>query len=71
MTEDPVTMVAVVGDAQADGVVEIESETPNRPHLRYRDGQASQLTHCAIKLANKLNPKIPPCYVNGSPVGFC
>ncbi len=39
--------------------------------LRYADGKVSVNTHCAIQLANALNPAMPALYVNGEPVGFC
>jgi len=54
-----------------DGVVALPSDNPLRFHLRYRDGQVSLNDACAIRLENKLNPKIPPVYVNGQPIGFC
>lgn len=54
-----------------DGVVALPSDNPLRFHLRYRDGQVSVNDACAIRLENKLNPKIPPVYVNGRPIGFC
>lgn len=53
------------------GVVPFRSAQHQRPLLRYADGQLASLDHCAVKLENPLNPKIPPCYVNGRPVGFC
>ena len=41
------------------------------PHLRYFDGnQVSINDRCAVR-KDKLNPKMPPIYVNGQPVGFC
>ena len=54
-----------------EGVVALPSENPVRYHLRYRDGQVSLNDACVIRLENKLNPKIPPFYVNGQPIGFC
>jgi len=53
------------------GVVALPSENPARFHLRYVDGQVSLNDACAIRLENKLNPKIPPVYVNWQPIGFC
>lgn len=42
------------------------------PHrLRFADGRVSLNDLCMIRLANDLNPAIPPLYVNGRPVGFC
>ncbi len=41
------------------------------PRLRYYDGEQVSLNdRCAVRKA-KLNPKMPPIYVNGQPVGFC
>lgn len=41
------------------------------PRLRYFDGdQVSLNDRCAVRKV-KLNPKMPPIYVNGQPVGFC
>lgn len=54
-----------------DGVFALASADPEHPRLRYSDGQISMNASCMIKLGNKLNPKIPPFYLNGTPVGFC
>lgn len=54
-----------------DGVFALASADPKHPRLRYADGQVSLNDSCMIKLGNKLNPKVPPFYLNGSPVGFC
>jgi len=41
------------------------------PRLRYFDGEQVSLNdRCAVRKV-KLNPKMPPIYVNGQPVGFC
>ena len=41
------------------------------PRLRYFDGsQVSLNDRCAVRKV-KLNPKMPPVYVNGQPIGFC
>jgi hypothetical protein len=41
------------------------------PRLRYFDGeQVSVNDRCAVRKV-KLNPKMPPIYVNGQPIGFC
>jgi hypothetical protein len=41
------------------------------PRIRYDDGEQVSLNdRCAVRKA-KLNPKMPPIYVNGQPVGFC
>jgi hypothetical protein len=50
---------------------EYVSSTDSLPRLRYFDGdQVSLNDRCAVRKA-KLNPKMPPIYVNGQPVGFC
>ena len=54
-----------------DGVVVLPSEDAGRFHLRFADGQVSVNDACAIRLENRLHPKIPPVYVNGQPIGFC
>ena len=38
--------------------------------LYYEDGMVSINDRCAVRKI-KLNPKMPPIYVNGQPVGFC
>jgi hypothetical protein len=40
------------------------------PMLRFADGQISLNDRCMVRLV-KLNPKMPPVYVSGHPVGFC
>ena len=41
------------------------------PRVRYYEGgQVSLNDRCAVRKV-KLNPKMPPCYVNGQPIGFC
>ena len=52
-------------------VLVVASSNPERPRLRYPDGQLSRNESCFIKLGNKLNPKVPPLYINGNPIGFC
>ena len=54
-----------------DGVFPVVAGNDEKPRLRYRDGQVSRNETCMIQLKNGLNPKIPPMYVNGEPVGFC
>lgn len=53
------------------GVFYVASEDPARPRIRYADGQVGMSDHCAIRVANQLNRRIPPVYVNGRPIGFC
>jgi hypothetical protein len=54
-----------------DGVLAVHTEDPARPRLRYVDGQVSLNQSCAIRLDRGLNPRVPPAYVNGQPIGFC
>ncbi len=71
----PVALVGALGCGAArldgEGVFALRCSDPDRAYLRYRDGQVSLNDACMIKLENGLSPKIPPCYVNGQPVGFC
>jgi hypothetical protein len=53
------------------GVIAVESGDPERPRLRYLDGQVSSNTSCAIRRGNRLNPRVPPMRINGVPIGFC
>ncbi len=54
-----------------EGVFPVASSDPERPRMRYLDGQVSLSNTCGILLENGLNPKVPPMYVNGAPIGFC
>ncbi len=54
-----------------DGVFAVPGSEPKLQRLRYVDGQVSANDSCVIRLSNRLNPKIPPLYVNGQPLGFC
>ena len=50
---------------------EYVNDQDSLPHLRYFDGGDVSLNdRCAVR-KDKLNPKMPPIYVNGRPVGFC
>jgi hypothetical protein len=40
------------------------------PRLEFPDGTRTENDRCMI-LERKLNPKIPPIWVNDTPVGFC
>jgi hypothetical protein len=53
------------------GVFYVAGADAARPRVRYADGQVGPLDHCAIRTANKLSRRIPPVYVNGTPIGFC
>ena len=59
------------GAAICDGVFAVRGADPAKPQLRYCDGQVARNDSCMIRLGRKLNPKVPPLYVNGEPVGFC
>ena len=67
----PAAMGPAMRPLSDDGVIFVASDDSKYPRLRYVDGQVSQNHSCAIRLDNKLNPKIPPVYVNGQPIGFC
>jgi hypothetical protein len=54
-----------------DGIFYVESDDPDRPSVRYLDGQLALDGSCAIRIGNKLSRKVPPVYVNGQPIGFC
>ncbi|MDH4038090.1 MAG: hypothetical protein OEX18_05770 [Candidatus Krumholzibacteria bacterium] len=50
---------------------EFVSEQDSFPRIRYFEtGLVSINERCAVRKV-KLNPKMPPVYVNGEPVGFC
>jgi hypothetical protein len=53
------------------GVFPVSGDDVTHPRLRYADGQVSLNDTCAIRMDKQLNPKIPPVYINGQPVGFC
>jgi hypothetical protein len=54
-----------------DGIFYVLGEDPAHPRVRYLDGQLALDATCAIQIGNKLSRKVPPCYVNGQPIGFC
>ena len=58
-------------ELDGDGVFALAAEREDRARLRYEDGQVSVNDSCAIRVDNRLNPRIPPMYVNGRPIGFC
>jgi len=50
---------------------EFVGEQDSFPRIRYFEaGLVSINDRCAVRKV-KLNPKMPPIYVNGEPVGFC
>ena len=44
--------------------------TDSLPRLIFADGLVSLNDRCMVRRV-KLNPKMPPIYVSGEPVGFC
>ena len=48
----------------------VASADAKLPRLRYADSLTSVNDRCVVT-QRKLNPQIPPVYVNGKPVGFC
>jgi len=44
--------------------------TDSLPRLVFADGLVSLNDRCMVRQV-KLNPKMPPIYVSGEPVGFC
>ena len=71
--EEPAAMAmqAAMPVLDGEGVIYVASTGATRPRVRYLDGQVSLNSHCAIRVENKLNRRIPPVYVNGRPIGFC
>jgi hypothetical protein len=67
----PQPMLPAMRVLDGEGVLFVASGDETRPRLRYLDGQVSQNETCAIRIGSKLNPKIPPVYINGEPIGFC
>ena len=57
--------------ADTAGAFAVPGKDPTHHHLRFADGQVSPNDSCMILLGNNLNPKVPPMYVNGLPLGFC
>lgn len=47
-----------------------DSADAELPRLVFPDGTRTENDRCMV-LQRKLNPRIPPTYVNGTPVGFC
>ena len=47
-----------------------DSSDAELPRLKFPDGSKTGNDRCMV-LQRKLNPKIPPIYVNGTPLGFC
>ena len=56
----------------ADGAVPrfVPGEVDTFPRVEYSDGRVSLNDRCPVRKV-KLNPRMPPVYVNGGPVGFC
>jgi hypothetical protein len=52
-------------------VGELVQPADSFPLVRYFEGNLLSLNdRCAVRKV-KLNPKMPPVYVNGRPIGFC
>ena len=66
------TFAACAGRLPAEeGVYQVNGTNSEHSRLRYLDGHVSANETCMIRVENALNPKIPPMYVNGRPMGFC
>jgi hypothetical protein len=63
---------AEVRDAKAYvAFAEFVNPEDSLPRLRYLDdGLVSVNERCAVRKV-RLNPNMPPAYVNGRPIGFC
>lgn len=48
----------------------VPGDVDTLPRLRYGDGLVSLNDRCMVRHL-ELNPKMPPVYVSGRPVGFC
>jgi hypothetical protein len=64
---DPPRRAAPTGDDRRAAVVDTSLEFSP---LRFEDGAVS-LNDCGPVRRARLNPKMPPVFVNGRPVGFC
>jgi hypothetical protein len=49
---------------------QVPGDVDSFPKLRFADGLVSLNDRCMVK-QRELNPKMPPVYVSGRPVGFC
>lgn len=45
-------------------------EGDSLPRIEYADGSVTLNDRCMVRQV-KLNPKLPPVFVNGLPIGFC
>ena len=70
-TGDSVTPHASASVLSGPTATYVAAADPEKPRLRYADGQLSGNATCFIKIGNKLNNKVPPLYINGAPIGFC
>ncbi len=46
------------------------NEGDSLPRIEYADGSVTLNDRCMVRQV-KLNPKLPPVFVNGLPIGFC
>ena len=63
----PRTAELVPGWTEAAVLVEPEVAYPR---LRFPDGSLSLNDRCPVRKV-RLNPRMPPLWVNGKPIGFC
>ena len=71
LPDTPVTPHFVAQDDDApdlDGTA--EAGVDQLRHLMFADAQVSLNDRCIVRKA-RLNPRMPPMYVNGRPIGFC
>ncbi len=58
-------------DSGGKKVGEFVQEQDSFPRVRYFDSNRMSLNdRCAVR-HTRLNPEVPPVYVNGQPIGFC
>jgi hypothetical protein len=58
------------GDPASQKAKFVVGEVDSFPRLVYPDGLVSLNDRCPVRKV-ELNPRMPPVYVNGQPVGFC
>ena len=70
-SDDKVAQEVATAIPQAGAVAEIvKGDIDSLPKLRFADGMVSLNDRCMVRKV-PLNPKMPPVYVSGHPVGFC
>ena len=63
--------VEIEPDPMRSGAMYLPTDDPNRPRVRYVDGQVALNRSCMVRVENKLSRAVPPMYVNGQALGFC